>query len=134
MEAFIYFALFFVPSFLVFLYKAISWSGSSKGRGFLYFLYSEYISIVIILLIFGGTLIFTSYFLGVSDEETSEKTERYYKKFDNYKGLEDLYTEKIISDSTNLDYVYSKIYYHFKQEKRIYNDEGEVSKKNDFGK
>lgn len=125
MDTFIYFSIFFVPSFLVFIYKAFNWSGTKDKKGVFYFLYSEYISILIIIAVFAATLFITNNFLHDDDGELVEKTEKHYLKYNNFRGLEGLYTKKLMSDPLNLGLAYSKINYHFKQPKIVENTDGE---------
>ena len=132
----IYFTIFFLPSLVVFIYKAIEWQKKSNRNSFFSFLSSEYKSVILVLIIVIPTLFISSKLFRKDEFKNNNELIEYYKKTKNYKKLENIYTDLVLLDSTNLANNYNKLYYHFVVPKTIMKADTIISRKdkkiNDF--
>ncbi|MBN2669779.1 MAG: hypothetical protein JXR60_11200, partial [Bacteroidales bacterium] len=117
----LFFILFLFPSLFVFLYKFNAWSKVRK-KGFWYFLYSEYISILIILGII-VTVVGTAILIQRYQAPKYSHSIEYYKRHQDYHTLEKIYKSKVIGNTPDWADVYNHIYYHFKQPYTFVDDE-----------
>lgn len=113
----IYFTIFFLPSLVVFMYKAIEWQKKSNRNSFLNFLSSEYKSVIMVIIIVIPTLFISSKVFRKETFTDNNELIEYYKKTNNYSKLEQIYTNLVLQDSLNISNNYNRIYYHYKRAK-----------------
>jgi RsiW-degrading membrane proteinase PrsW (M82 family) len=118
------FVVFFLPSLFVFLYKLVNRKYRKKHASFWPFMFTEYISIFIIL----GIMLLTIFGVKQIDKSRVKTIDKFEqaKRHKDYKALEYMYADELAYEPFNQYYIHQKIYYHFKRDKKLINKNGDV--------